>query len=201
MPPSWDQTQVWLAPSKADRCTIQWRTRTLPAKGPKQYQQRGLGGWDIRGEPLCPHVDPSWFIFTVMVAKAIKPLWRCHPQAQQQLFLRSCALGTVSSVHWLFSNCFLGRNAYSAPEAFSVYLGRHDKGQLSAELQRSSLSSSASAFSTFSALFCLFFTSRGSRLPLTTVISRRADRKDHWLIHTKVDRTTDVHPYNKQEHF
>lgn len=188
----WGQTQVWPAPSKACRkvSPVKW-SWALPAQATEE---------DIRGTPLCPQVDPPRFLPTVTVAKAITPVWSIM---RQPSFPAVLCTGTAASMIWLLSKCFLGRSANSAPEALSIYLGRSGQGELSARLQKQQFESGAGALATFSAhtCVCLLFISRSSRLPLTTIISPTTKRKSHWLIHTKVYRTIDVYPSNKEVRF
>lgn len=115
-------------------------------------------------------------------------------ETHRQPFLRSCAqTRTVSSMLWYIL----------CPEALSIWLGRKDKDQPKLNYKRSSscLVGELSLLSLSFPLFCLLFSTKGSWPPLTTVISPRTKRKGHWLIHIKVYRTTDVHPYSKEVHF
>lgn len=161
-----------------------WQSRVCPVKGFRaisvEATERG-----VRGEPLWPNVDTSRFILTVMVAKVIMPT---------QDWASQIALPEVLGTH---TQCLLCSSTYSTLK-LSIYLGRQDQGEPQLNYHTKE---APHLFSTFSVLSPLLspLHHQSSRLPLTTVISPRAQRKDHWITHTKVCRTADVHPHKKKK--
>ena len=135
--PSWDQTQVWLAPSKACRCTFHCRTGSVLSRGPEQYQRRMCKGILEMSPSDCmwiPQDSSSQWCLP-------RPSCLHDSETQRQSFLRFCTQG----------QCLLCSGIYTALK-LSVYLGRESKGQLSIKLQKKQFVFGKGAFSTFSVL-------------------------------------------------
>lgn len=189
----WGRTRVWPAPPKTRKESLSCQVvLSITAAGYGWGYQRWASLPSSR--PLVIH-SQRW---------SLRPSRLCDPLCCKPAFPE--VLGTAQLCLW--SDCLVntseGETQALTPKLFQSTWD--DWAKVSSQLDYKSSSwylVPGLSLATFSALVLIYllFISRSSRLPLTTTISPTARRKDYWLIHTKVYRTTDVHPYNKEVHF
>lgn len=162
--PSWDQTQVWRAPSKACRYTFHCRTGSVLSRGPEQYQRKMCKGISEKSPSDCMWTPPI---------HAHRDVCLGH---RASMTLRPRDSPSWGSVHRDSVFCAL---AYALPWSFQFT--REHRAKVSCQLNhnRSSLSlvREPSPRSLSFPLFCLLSATRASRLPLTTEMSLELKEK------------------------